>query len=250
MSQEPDTGGYIQWLADPNRPRKERLQALGALQVAAMGGDRFDPYRSDYWAALRVGSEAEDEEIRYTCLQLLCMNKDRDTQKRLIASLDGSGPVLAPPVKALQFLSYDVHAGVFPIARQYADNPPNDEAQHEALRLLGSDPASTDLFAKILEDPAEDYEARSLSGICLRSLAPERYVAAGKKVMGNSADNADLRTEVLIGMVAVKTDPEDDELRELAKTVADDDGSNDSMKGSARRLLAQTPGTPQDGGQA
>lgn len=242
MSQEPTTSEYIQQLADPGRPAPERLAALGALQVASMQGDLFDPHRTDYRAALRAASEAEDLDLRLRVLKILCTRKDRDTQRRLIEGLEDASKELAPPAKALQFLSYDIHAGVFPIARQFADNPPNDDAQHEALRLLGSDPGATDLFVKILADSSEDYQARSLAAGCLSSLAPDRYVRAGTRIVADPGENLDLRTEMLLGLVRKQTDPEDEELRLAAESVAQDDSSNESMRRSARTLLAQTPG--------
>lgn len=230
----------IEILADNAKPLAERKKALLVLQVASLQGPRFSPYQTDFMAALRAASEATEFDLRVRVLEILCLDKDRTTQKRLIEGLDDPAREQVPPEKALQFLSFDVHAGVFPIARRVAGDPPNDLAQHEALRILAGDPESVGLFASTFEDSAEDLVARRLSLVGLKSLDPERFIQSAKKVAADGGSDEDVRTMALLGLVQSSTDPEDVELLDLAEALLEDEASSPSMQRSARALAART----------
>ncbi len=235
----------IQRLADPAEPDDVRLETLQQLRLLRFTDGSFHPHIPDYTVALRAASENGGGALQSQVLDTLCLQKDRPTQKRLIEGLEDPAQAFVPPEDALHYLSLDLHAGVYPIARQYAASPPNDVAQHAALKCLGADADSVDIFARILADPAEDLTARRLSSSCLSGLDPERYVEVARSIAGDTTDSPDMRTVALLGLVQADTDPEDDELKRVAEAVIDEE-PGDTLVGFARTLLARTPGTPKD----
>jgi hypothetical protein len=79
----------------------------------------------------------------------------------LIEGLQDPAKAMLPPEKALQLLSYDVHAGAFDVARRIADKPPNELARREAMRVLAADGGSADMFEKVLRNKSEPEESAS-----------------------------------------------------------------------------------------
>lgn len=247
LNPDTPTEELIQLLADPGKPGAQRQEAVDLIDERALLGPSFSAHKPDYTVALRSAAKAEDDEVlKLLALQNLCMAKDRPTQKSLIAGLEDPSQAHVPPETALRFLSYDVHAGIYPIARQYAASPPNDDAQYQAMRILGSDPDSVEIFATILADTSEDLRARRLSSACLLNLDPERYIVAAKGIAADSADNEEIRTAVLSALVSAETDPEDEELRELSQAIAEDASANETMQRCAKQLFARTPGPKED----
>ncbi len=237
------TEALIQILGDPGQPGATRQDAIDLIDERALLGPSFSPHKPDYTVALRSAGTAEDDEVlKLLALQNLCMAKDRPTQKSLIAGLEDPSVAHVPAETALRFLSYDVHAGVYPIARQYAATPPNDDAQYQAMRILGSDPDSVEIFATILADTSEDLRARRLSSACLMNLDPERYVVAAKTIAADAADEEEIRTAVISALVSAETSPEDQELRDMAQAVSEDPSANETMQRCAKLIFARTPG--------
>src|SRR5215204_2301969 len=121
-------------LRDREQPIKVRLAALQSLQAATFSVIEFEPYREDYMATLREIVDDPDEELRTRVLGILAREKDGYAQKRLLEGLQDPSKALVPPEKALQLLSYDVHAEAYPVARAIVSKPPNAAARREALR--------------------------------------------------------------------------------------------------------------------
>src|ERR1700754_2326688 len=97
-------------LRDRSQPIKVRLAALQSLQAATFAVLEFEPHREDYLATLRELVDDPDEELRQRVLGILAREKDGYVQKRLLDGLKNPKKALLPPEKALQLLSYDVHA--------------------------------------------------------------------------------------------------------------------------------------------
>jgi hypothetical protein len=147
-------------LRDRSQPIKVRLAALQSLQAATFSVIEFEPYREDYLAALRELVDDPDAELRQRVLGILSREKDGYVQKRLLEGLQDASKALVPPEKALQLLSYDVHAEAYPVAREILNAPPNPEAKREALRLLSADANSAPVFEKLMRDKDEDRDVR------------------------------------------------------------------------------------------
>ena len=93
------------------------------------------------WAvrASKVGSGIAYGILFFSALGILMRDKDGFAQKKLLDGLKDPAKALVPPEKALQLLSYDVHADAYEVARDIVKKPPNDDAKREALRLLAAD---------------------------------------------------------------------------------------------------------------
>src|ERR1700730_10007370 len=133
-------------LRDEDEPVKGRLAALQSLGAAAFSVVAFESCRGDYLAALRKVATDPKPELRQRVLGLLMREKDGFAQKKLLEGLKDPDKALVPPQKALQLLSYDVHAEAYAAARDIVKKPPNDDARREALRLLSADAKAAPLF--------------------------------------------------------------------------------------------------------
>src|SRR5688572_20117668 len=150
-------------LRDQKQPIKVRLAALQSLQAASFSVIEFESAREDYFATLREVIDDPNEELRQRTLGILAREKDAYAQKRLLEGLQNPDEALVSPEKALQLLSYDVHAEAYPVARAIVEQPPNPEAKREALRLLSADASSAPMFEKLLRDKDEDRQIRQIS---------------------------------------------------------------------------------------
>src|SRR6185369_9172484 len=158
-----DLQTMLKVLANKDEPIKVRLAALQSLQAASFSVIAFESCRGDYLATLRKVAEDPDPELRQRVLGLLARENDGFAEKKLLEGLRNPEKALLPPEKALQLLSYDVHAEAYPVARKIVKKPPNPEAKREALRLLGGDTGSTALFESVLRNKKEEPEFRRIS---------------------------------------------------------------------------------------
>ena len=134
-----DLQAMLKVLSDQSEPIAVRLAALQSLRAAAFSVLSFASCRADYIATLRKVADDPDSELRQRVLGILMREKDGYAQKKLLEGLKNPGKALLPPEKALQLLSYDIHAEAYSAARAILKKPPNDEAKREALRLLAAD---------------------------------------------------------------------------------------------------------------
>src|ERR1700704_3718305 len=150
-----DLQAMLNVLRNEDEPVKVRLAALQSLQAASFSVIAFESCRGDYLATLRKVAEDPDPELRQRVLGLLAREKDGFAEKKLLEGLRNPEKALVPPEKALQLLSYDVHASAYVVARAIVDHPPNPTAKREALRLLSADATAAPVFEKILLDKDE-----------------------------------------------------------------------------------------------
>ena len=106
-------------LRNKDEPVKVRLAALQSLQTASFSVVAFESCRGDYIGTLREVAEDPDPEIRQRVLGILAREKDGYAQKKLLEGLQHPDKALVPPEKALQLLSYDVHAETYPDSACY-----------------------------------------------------------------------------------------------------------------------------------
>jgi hypothetical protein len=187
-------------LRDREQPIKVRLAALQSLQAATFSVIEFEPYREDYLATLRELVDDPDDELRQRVLGILAREKDGYVQKRLLDGLQDTSKALVPPEKALQLLSYDVHAEAYPVAREILNKPPNPEAKREALRLLSADASSAPVFEKLLRDKDEDRDIRQISAAALQSVKPKRFQEQAREMLLDDKEYDDIQATALTAL--------------------------------------------------
>ena len=157
-----------------------RLAALQALQAASFSVVAFESCRGDYIATLREVADDPDPELRQRVLGILAREKDGFAQKKLLEGLENPEKALVPPEKALQLLSYDVHAEAYPVARD--DRQQSRRTPRRSGRPCGCSPRmprSAPVFEKILRDKDETPEIRQISAV--RAARLEAGQAAGAR---------------------------------------------------------------------
>jgi len=187
-------------LRNKDEPIAVRLGALESLQAASFSVDTFAPYRGDYLATLRKIVDDPDPELRQRVLGLLMREHDGSAQEKLLEGLKNPDKALVPPEKALQLLSYDVHAEAYLVARDIIKKPPNDDARREALRLLAADPSSAPLFEKLLRDKNELREIRQISASALNALKPDRLKEHAREILLDKSDYDDIKATSLTAL--------------------------------------------------
>jgi hypothetical protein len=187
-------------LQDVNEPMDVRLAALQSLQAASFSVVAFGSCRGDYLSTLRRIAQDRNPELRQRALGLLARQKDGFAQKKLLEGLQSPAKALVPPEKALQLLSYDVHAGAYAAARAIVNNPPNPTAKREALRLLATDATAVPMFEKILLDKNELRENRQLSASALHALDPEKMQKLARDIVLDSKDYDDIKATSLTAL--------------------------------------------------
>ena len=235
-----DLQAMLKVLRDPNEPTAVRLAALQALQAAAFAVIEFESCRGDYIATLRAVATDPDPELRQRVLGLLARENDGFAQQKLLAGLHDPTKALVPPEKALQLLSYDVHAEAYPIARMIASKPPSDAAKQEALRLLAADASSQPLFEQILRDKNETREIRQLVASALQSIAPKAFQTHARAMLLDPKEYDDIQATSLTALTqfgdAAKV-AKDDKLMERVGALKKAESSK--LKQGARTFLTK-----------
>jgi hypothetical protein len=227
-------------LRDKNEPSPVRLAALQSLQAASFSVVAFEAARGDYLATLREVAEDTDLELRQRVLGILAREKDGFAQKKLLEGLQHPEKALLPPEKALQLLSYDVHAEAYKAARNIVNKPPNDVARREALRLLAADATAAPLFEKLLRDKNELAEIRQLSASALQSLKPEKLQAHAREILLDSSEYDEIQATSLTALTQFGDDEaiaQDEALLKRVDTMSDE--APTKVKQNARRFLSK-----------
>jgi hypothetical protein len=227
-------------LSNTNEQIPVRLAALQALQAASFAVVQFESRRADYLATLRAVATDADSELRQRVLGLLAREKDGFAEKRLLEGLQQPEKALVPPEKALQLLSYDIHAEAYPVARMIVKNPPNEEAKREALRLLAADASSKPLFERILNDKEETKENRQLSASALQAIAPDTMQRRARELLLDTKEYDDIQATSLTALTqfgdAAKVEKDEKLLKRVDSLKSA--GSN-KLKQGARRFLTK-----------
>lgn len=187
-------------LRDQAQPIEVRLAALQSLQAATFSVVAFESCRSDYIATLRKVATDPDLEMRQRVLGILAREKDGFAQRKLLDGLENPDKALVPPEKALQLLSYDIHAEAYPVARKIVNNPPNEDAKLEALRLLAADAKSAPVFEKLLRDKNEAAEIRQVSAAALQGLKPEKLQENAREILLDDSDYDEIKATSLTAL--------------------------------------------------
>jgi hypothetical protein len=195
-----DLEAMLKVLRNKDEPVKVRLAALQSLQAASFSVVAFESCRADYITTLRAIADDPDPELRQRVLGLLARKKDGYAQRKLLEGLKDPGKALVPPEKALQLLSYDVHAEAYSAARDIMKKPPNESARLEALRLLAADATSAPLFEKLLRDKKELREIRQIAASALQALKPEKMQQYAREILLDKSDYNDIKATSLTAL--------------------------------------------------
>jgi hypothetical protein len=130
-------------------------------------------------------------------LGILAREKDGFVQTKLLEGLQNPEAALVSPEKALQLLSYDVHAEAYPVARQVVNQPPNDAARREALRLLAADADSSPIYEKILRDKEEATDLRQMSAAALHVSKPDKLQEYAREIVLDDSEDDELQATSL-----------------------------------------------------
>lgn len=236
-----DLQAMLKILRNKDEPVEVRLAALQSLAAAAFSVIAFESCRSDYIATLREVAQDADPEIRQRSLGLLAREKDGFAQKKLLEGLKNPQKALVPPEKALQLLSYDVHAETYSVARAIVSKPPSDDAKREALRLLAADATSAPLFEKILRDKDELREIRQISASALHTLKPESLQKNAREMLLDPSEYDDIQATSLTALTQFGDDEAVGKDKALLKSINRMSGKSASTKykQSARRFLSK-----------
>jgi hypothetical protein len=228
-------------LRNKEEPVEVRLAAMDALATAAFRVIAFEPCREDYIATLREVAQDPNPQIRESALDLLAGQKDGFAQKKLLEGLKDPNKALIAPEKALQLLSYDVHAEAYSVARDIVDKPPNADAKREALRLLAADANSAPLFEKLLRDKDELREIRQISASALHGLNPEKFQRHAREILLDKSEYDDIKATSLTALAQFGDDEAVGKDEALLKSVDrfSVGKASSKYKQSARRFLSK-----------
>ena len=238
-----DLQKMLKVLSNKDEPIEVRLAALQSLQAASFSVVAFESCRTDYIATLRKVAADPDPELRQRVLGILAREKDGFVQKKLLEGLQNPEKALVPPEKALQLLSYDVHAEAYSAARAIVSNPPNATAKREALRLLAADATAAPMFEKVLRDKGELAENRQISASALQALKPERLQTLAREMLLDKSEHDDIQATSLTALTQFGDDEavrKDDALLEgVDQLSAEASTASSKVKQSARQFLSK-----------
>lgn len=200
--------GLLATLRNPQEAAAARSSALDALKAAGFLGPRFAPFKAEFLASLReIAQPNNDPKLRERALETLAQEKDPQAQALLRRGLTEPQTALVSPAKALQFLSYDDHAGIADLARDIFQKATDLATKEEALRALASDVRSAGLFADLLKDKAQPRSIRALSATALHHVDPKAFAEAARAIVPDNHDYDDIRA-TLIGALAHAVEPQ------------------------------------------
>jgi hypothetical protein len=241
IESDKDLEAMLTVLRNTGEPIAVRLAAFQALQAAAFSVLAFASNRGDYIATLRKVATDPDPELRQRVLGALMRDQDGFAQKKLLDGLKDPGKALVPPEKALQLLSYDIHADAYKIAREIVKKPPNDDAKREALRLLAADTTAVPIFEKVLRDKKELRANRQIAASALHSLNPDKFQQYARKIVSDKSDYDDIRATSLVALQQFGDDEALGKDKALLKSVKGFSGGKTqaNYKQTARQFLSK-----------
>jgi hypothetical protein len=235
-----DLQATLNVLRNQDEPIEVRLAALQSLQAASFSVVAFESCRADYIAALRKVATDPDPELRQRVLGILAREKDGFVQKKLLEGLKNPTKALVPAEKALQLLSYDIHSEAYSVARKIVENPPNEDAKLEALRLLAADAKSAPVFEKLLRDKNENAEIRQISAAALQALKPERLQSNARAILLDDSDHDDIKATSLTALTQfgdAEAVAKDETLKKQVGKISEKGGAK--VKRSARHFMSK-----------
>lgn len=183
----------IHLVRDASEPAELRKAALKILQEFRFSSKVLRTKRPEYLEALRWIVDDPDAALREAGLGMLAKEKDHYAQERLIEGLEHPDRALIPEAKALQLLGYDIHVRLFPLMQRIATTTQNALAKVEAVRLLASDPGSSNVLTRIFRNKGEAEPVRRASAVALQSIAPAAFEQQAREVALDDDENDEIR---------------------------------------------------------
>ena len=115
--------------------RRSGSRRSQALQAASFSVVAFESCRGDVPRDAQERRDRPDPELRQRVLGILAREKDGFAQEKLLEGLEDPDKALVPPEKALQLLSYDVHAEAYPVGAR--DREQAAERRRPSARRCG-----------------------------------------------------------------------------------------------------------------
>ena len=184
-------------LPDAGKSDQERVGALTSLKAAAFASTQLAARRPDYLAALRASIDNTGGPLRHRILATLAREKEPSVQQRLIDGLNDPSKALVPPEEAIQLLSYDIKAAIYPVLRGIVASSSSGAARVAALRVLAADATSKDTFERILLDKGESGEARTVAAAALQSLAPDELHKHARAMILDTSETEEMHAASL-----------------------------------------------------
>jgi hypothetical protein len=186
----------IRQLSDPTLPPEVRMNAAQVLQAATFLGTQFAPYHADYLAALRTAATDADTDLRRSALDILVNFNDEFARQKLANGLRGTGEALVPQAAALGMLARNDHNSAINIARDLLAGGADVATRAQAVRVLGSDPAATELLTEIMKNKSEFREVRRASAVALKGLNPQAFQTGAIDILSDASDFKDIQSTV------------------------------------------------------
>jgi|HubBroStandDraft_6_1064221.scaffolds.fasta_scaffold77848_2 hypothetical protein len=229
-------------LGNADAPTEVRLAALNALGAATFLGEHFAPFRADYLNTLRqIVRPGTDPRLCEEALAVLAGEKDSDIQQLLRRGLQDPKSALVSPIKALQLLSFDDHAGIADIALNLFHSATDTALKEAALRVLATDPKSQGLFEQLLQDKKQPLSLRTLSATGLHFLNPQKFADVARSIVMDKSDSEDIRATTL-GALANAPDHHvlhgDSDFLDTVRQLGADNTLKD-LSLAARRMIAK-----------
>ena len=182
-----------------------RREALARLQAAAFLGKAFNTHQLAFRDALRAIVTAppptDGSELQQIALEALALDADEVATDVLRKSVDDPARAIVPLAKAIQLLAHDDHGSVLPLARKVANDSADPGAREEAVRALGSDPASADTLVRVLADRSAPASLRALGASGLRMVDPARFSQEAQRIVSDPGEDDALRADCLAALV-------------------------------------------------
>ncbi len=228
-------------LADTDAPEDVRLAALTRLRLASFGHDEFPRVRPEYFEALRdvVRDEASSEALLVAALGVLISESDSVAQDFLKTSLTSPDTAKIDTATALRLLGSDDHANTGTIARKIFDESDDPAIRSEAIRALATDPTAKALLSSVFMDKSEATVTRNAAGNGLRLLDPNAFGTEAAKVIADTAEDDDLRTESLAALSNISGALENRVQMELRSVTAQIGAAPGAMQKGVDRLTAR-----------
>lgn len=228
-------------LLDRKEPVAVRVAALETLGALDFLGERFEPFRAEYKEGLRQLATDPRRTLRERALERLAVDKDPYAQDLLIRGLERPEDALVSDARAMQFLAYDDHAELAPLARKVYKRA-TGAAREEAIRVLATDPQSETLLTRLLKDKTEKSSIRRLSASGLQSLNPDAFERAARKIVADDGDYNEIRATSLSALAhgreagAKRPDPKFvDKVQKVAEKTR-----STALRSSSKRFLRST----------
>jgi len=222
-------------LQDQKEDSRFRMEVLDFLKQSNFIEATFNKYMPKYLNVLRQLVDDPNPVLRDDVMAVLAKKNDEYVQRRLVEGLKIPAQALVSPERAIQLLGYDIHANQFPLLREIVQNPPNQLAKIEAVRILAVDPDSKGLLLKLLKDKNELKQVRSYSALGVQEFDPEQYIGFAKDAIKDKKEYDDLKSLILVSLNQDEKIPNDSmgkEFNTLVQSFKTEEVSEDLMKAS------------------